>query len=125
MKRRLIDLYKALFVRRALFRLHQRLLNISLWGMGILNSENSRWSGEEHFLRSLARRIPAGPELVVFDVGAGDTFHAGFLARYAEGADVIECVRFATHAAALKIQRPPLIDPLPTREEVERALATS
>jgi sugar/nucleoside kinase (ribokinase family) len=68
--------------------------------------------------------VPALPVEVVFDVGAGDTYHAGFLARYSEGADVIDCVRFATHAAALKIQRPPLIDQLPTREEVERALAT-
>jgi sugar/nucleoside kinase (ribokinase family) len=66
--------------------------------------------------------IPALPVEVVFDIGAGDTFHAGFLARFAEGADVLECVRFATQAAALKIGRPPLIEQLPTRHEVERAL---
>jgi FkbM family methyltransferase len=70
MKRRLIDLYKSLFVRRAFFRLHQRLLNISLWGLGILNSENERWSGEDHFLRHLSRFIEADKSFVVFDVGA-------------------------------------------------------
>jgi sugar/nucleoside kinase (ribokinase family) len=66
--------------------------------------------------------VPALPVEVVFDIGAGDTFHAGFLVRYAEGADVLECVRFATQAAALKIQRPPLIAVLPARDEVEQAL---
>ncbi|CAN5794170.1 hypothetical protein BH23CHL4_BH23CHL4_27490 [soil metagenome] len=67
---------------------------------------------------------PIIPATVVFDIGAGDTFHAGFLATYAEGSDVLDCVRFATQAAALKIQRPPQIDQLPTRDEVNAALAT-
>jgi sugar/nucleoside kinase (ribokinase family) len=66
--------------------------------------------------------VPITPTKVVFDIGAGDTFHAGFLSRYARGTDVLEAVRFGTQAAALKIQRPPLIDQLPTEEEVEAAL---
>lgn len=70
MKRQLIDLYKQLFVRKALYRFHQRLFNISLWGMGILNSENDRWSGEGHFLRHLSQYTATRQDLVVFDVGA-------------------------------------------------------
>lgn len=67
--------------------------------------------------------IPAVPSQVVFDIGAGDTFHAAFLAHYTAGNDPQASGRFAAQAAALKIQRPPLIDQLPTRDEVLAALA--
>ena len=70
MKHALIRLYKRLFVRRAFYRLHARLFNIGLWGMGILNSENFELSGEEHFLRQLDQYLPAGQPDVVLDVGA-------------------------------------------------------
>jgi sugar/nucleoside kinase (ribokinase family) len=67
--------------------------------------------------------IPAVPATVVFDIGAGDTFHAAFLAHYTAGNNPHASGRFAAQAAALKIQRPPTIDQLPTRDEVLTALA--
>jgi sugar/nucleoside kinase (ribokinase family) len=67
--------------------------------------------------------IPAVPSKVVFDIGAGDTFHAAFLAHYTGGNDPYESGRFAAQAAALKIQRPPTIDQLPMRDEVLTTLA--
>ncbi len=67
-------------------------------------------------------QIPAVPSTVVFDIGAGDTFHAAFLAHYTAGNDPHTSGRFAAQAAALKIQRPPTIDRLPTRDEVLAAL---
>lgn len=70
-------------------------------------------------------RIPAIPVEVVFDIGAGDTFHAGFLAVWTRGADSVAAARFATHAAALKIGREPLPELLPTRDEVLAAMARS
>jgi sugar/nucleoside kinase (ribokinase family) len=66
--------------------------------------------------------IPAVPAKVVFDIGAGDTFHAAFLAHYTAGNDPHASGRFAAQAAALKIERPPTIDQLPTRAEVLSAL---
>jgi sugar/nucleoside kinase (ribokinase family) len=66
--------------------------------------------------------IPAVPVEVVFDIGAGDSFHAGFLAVWHPGGDPIAAVRFATHAAALKISREPLPELLPTRDEVVAAM---
>ena len=56
---------------------------------------------------------------VVFDIGAGDTFHAGFLAEYTRGMPIERAIAFATGAAALKISRPPEIEKLPTLAEVE------
>jgi fructokinase len=66
--------------------------------------------------------IPAVPVDVVFDIGAGDSFHAGFLANWRPGDDPIAAARFAAHAAALKIGREPLPELLPTREEVVTAM---
>ena len=72
-----------------------------------------------------ATRIPAVPVDVVFDIGAGDTFHAGFLAVWRPGADPLTAARFASHAAALKIGREPVPELLPTREEVLAAMQTA
>jgi sugar/nucleoside kinase (ribokinase family) len=62
--------------------------------------------------------VPAVRAEVVFDIGAGDAFHAGFLAVWRPGGDPIPCARFAAQAAALKIGRPPQPEHLPTRAEV-------
>ena len=67
--------------------------------------------------------VPAVPVDVVFDIGAGDTFHAGFLAAWRRDGDPVAAARFASHAAALKISREPLPELLPTREEVVAAMA--
>ena len=66
--------------------------------------------------------IPAVPVDVVFDIGAGDSFHAGFLAVWRPGGDPVTAARFATYAAALKIGREPLPELLPTRDEVLTAM---
>src|SRR5829696_3858515 len=68
-------------------------------------------------------RVPAVPVDVVFDIGAGDSFHAGFLAAWHPGGDPLAAARFAAHAAALKIGREPLPELLPTRDEVVAAIA--
>jgi sugar/nucleoside kinase (ribokinase family) len=67
-------------------------------------------------------RVPAVPVDVVFDIGAGDSFHAGFLAAWRPGGDPLAAARFAAHAAALKIGREPLPQLLPTRDEVVAAM---
>ncbi|MCD6361872.1 MAG: sugar kinase [Armatimonadetes bacterium] len=46
------------------------------------------------------RRVP-----VVYDIGAGDTFHAGLLAAHLRGMDPARAARFASDAAALRISR--------------------
>jgi sugar/nucleoside kinase (ribokinase family) len=67
-------------------------------------------------------RVPAVPVDVVFDIGAGDSFHAGFLAAWHPGGDPLAAAQFAAHAAALKIGREPLPELLPTRDEVVAAM---
>lgn len=62
--------------------------------------------------------LPAFPVDVVFDIGAGDAFHAGFLAAWRPGADPAVCARFAAAASAVKIGRSPELVHAPTRAEV-------
>ncbi len=63
----LLRTYRALFARPIFFRLNRLLYRLSLSGMGILNYENSRTSGERHFL---SRHLGGRASCVVFDVGA-------------------------------------------------------
>src|SRR5215208_3650436 len=69
--------------------------------------------------------IPAVPVNVVFDIGAGDSFHAGFLAIWQPGGDPVDAARLASHTAALKISRGPLPELLPTRDEVVAMMETT
>jgi len=69
--------------------------------------------------------LPVVPAEVVFDIGAGDTFHAGYLAAWTSGMGPRESARFALHAAALKISRPPDPALLPTRADVLAAMSAS
>lgn len=60
---------------------------------------------------------------VVYDVGAGDTFHAGLVAGYLRGLPAAELGRFASDAAALRISRSADMNCLPTWDEVEKLAA--
>ena len=59
--------------------------------------------------------VPAFDVEVVYDIGAGDVFHAGFLAVWRPGTDPRPCAAFAAAAAAVKIGRPPQLEQLPDR----------
>lgn len=59
--------YRALFARRLFFKLNKFLYRLSLSGMGVLNYENAKASGEGRFLR---QHLRGRPDCVVFDVGA-------------------------------------------------------
>ena len=46
--------------------------------------------------------MPAFKVKAIDTLGAGDAFHAGFTLALAEGRDVVDAMRFASAAAALK-----------------------
>jgi len=67
--------------------------------------------------------VPARQVQVLYDVGAGDVFHAGLLAGLIFGRSPVEAARFGSEAATLWISRPADLAGLPTREQVEARVA--
>lgn len=63
--------------------------------------------------------IPAFKVKAVYDVGAGDVFHAGFVAGFLRGWNLERVGRFANATAAIKITRTGMLSALPTPSEVE------
>jgi sulfofructose kinase len=66
---------------------------------------------------------PAFAVTAVDTLGAGDVWHGAFALALAEGRDAIAAVRFASAAAALKVQRRGGRAAIPTRHEVDALLA--
>lgn len=62
-----LELYSKIFSRKRLYKFHKLLYFMSLRGLGILNYQTFRISGEEFFLRNY---ISSDRIKVVFDVGA-------------------------------------------------------
>ncbi|MBD2676358.1 MULTISPECIES: FkbM family methyltransferase [Nostoc] len=62
-----ISTYRFFFLRKSLFKLNKLIFSLSLRGMGILNHENDRLSGEDFFIKKIAKILHNS---VVIDVGA-------------------------------------------------------
>lgn len=69
-------------------------------------------------------RIPAFPAAVVDTTGAGDAFTAAFAVAIAEGVAEREAVRWGCAAGAHMVEHAGVVPGLPTREELERRLAS-
>ena len=90
-----------------------RLIAITAGGRGSL-----LWTaGETHW-------IPARQVEVRYDIGAGDTYHAGLCAALLMGLPPLEAGRFAADAAALKISRDGSPESFPTCDEVLTLMQT-
>jgi ribokinase len=72
----------------------------------------------------LARWAPAFKVEVIDTVGAGDCFNGAFAVALIEGKDPCSAARFASAAAAISVTRRGAQASMPTREEVERFLAS-
>lgn len=66
-----------------------------------------------------AEFVPPCEVPVRYDIGAGDTFHAGLLAALLRGYEPVAAGQVAARAAALRISRAADMGSLPTWEEVE------
>jgi sugar/nucleoside kinase (ribokinase family) len=69
-------------------------------------------------------RVPAMRAEAVDTTGAGDSFDAGFLRAWLDGADLQECLRWGAVAGAMSTQRLGGIDGQPTLPEARTALSS-
>lgn len=63
------SLYRILFARVFFYKFNKLLYNLSLRGLGVLNYESSKLSGEENFLDDCVSKNSSG---VIFDIGANE-----------------------------------------------------
>lgn len=67
MKKLMLNLYSFLFARAFFYRFNKLIYFLSLKGLGILNHESNKMSGEEYFIKKYVAKIGKG---IVLDVGA-------------------------------------------------------
>lgn len=63
----ILNAYRFFFAKKLFFKFNRLLYKLSIRGMGILNFESDRLSGEENFIKSYVPQIKGG---IIFDVGA-------------------------------------------------------
>ena len=80
-------------------------------------------SGLRYGMREPIFRPARKVENVVDTTGAGDCFHAAFIAAKLGGADMPEALNFAHAAAAIKVQHSGARGGLPTRTDVDTLLS--
>lgn len=61
-------LYKKIFIRKNFYFLNKFLYKLSLNGIGVLNYQNNKISGEEHFLNKFLLKNKG--QKIIFDIGA-------------------------------------------------------
>jgi ribokinase len=71
------------------------------------------------------QHFPAVPVEPFDTTGAGDVFSGALMAAWHEGRPIDDCIRFATHAAALSVTRLGVIESIPDREEVLASIRRS
>ena len=68
-------------------------------------------------------RVPALPIRAIETTGAGDCFNVGFVMALLDGSDMVRCLQAGNAAGALSTAAPSSAG-IPSRDEVDRALAT-
>jgi len=65
-----LNIYRWMFARPQLRRINEALFKMSLRGLGVLNYENDKVSGEKYLISKILPQIIAKEDPVFFDVGA-------------------------------------------------------
>lgn len=78
-------IYRAIFARNYFYKLNLFLYGLSLRGLGILNFESDKLSGEDHFINTFGVNFGKG---IVFDVGANVGNYAKKLRRSISRAEI-------------------------------------
>jgi FkbM family methyltransferase len=86
MKNFVLYVYRTLFANTLFFKLNYTLYLISLRGLGILNYENSKVSGEDWFIKKTGYRFKSP---VIIDVGGNEGDYAALCKKYSPDAKII------------------------------------
>ena len=124
------DLRQAIRLADVVFLTHSSLALIGVHSLRELAAPD-RWvvmTGGSRGAQAIAGGMeepvhqPALAVNVVDTTGAGDCFHAALIAARLDGAGLVEALRFATAAAALKVQHHGARGGLPSRDDIAEML---
>ncbi|MGQ3170136.1 MAG: FkbM family methyltransferase [Methylophilus sp.] len=72
-------IYRLLFSNKFFFKFNKLIYTLSLRGMGILNFESDKISGEDHFIKEYLSKVD---DCIIFDVGANVGNYSKILRSY-------------------------------------------
>jgi FkbM family methyltransferase len=70
MFRGIFNIYRGIFARPIFLKFNMLIFQLSLRGLGILNYENDKVSGESHFIKNILSQVTIKNAPIFFDVGA-------------------------------------------------------
>lgn len=79
--------------------------------------------GDKGCLINDTEHVPALPVTAVDTTGAGDTFNGILAVCIAEGMPLTEACRWAVAGSGLSVSRPYVLDAIPWRDEIEKAMS--
>ncbi|MCM2357624.1 MAG: FkbM family methyltransferase [Geobacteraceae bacterium] len=90
-------IHRKLFIGKRFYKFNKLLFDLSLRGLGILNFENSRVSGEDYLFQTV---LAEGKNLLVMDVGANQGDYSTTLRKYCPDATIYA---FEPHPATFQL----------------------
>ncbi|MGC8765415.1 MAG: FkbM family methyltransferase [Brevinematia bacterium] len=78
-------IYRLLFGRKVFYKFNRFIYSLSIRGMGILNYENHKISGEQSFLKEYISNLHNG---IVFDVGANLGNYSKYVRKLNQNVDI-------------------------------------
>lgn len=85
MKKLALAIYRLLFANRLFYKVNYGMYLLSLKGLGVLNFENNRLSGERKFIELLSRKYPAP---MILDVGGNEGDYSALCKELSPGATI-------------------------------------
>ena len=83
-----IRLYQILFAKKKFRKIHEATLRLSLRGLGILNYQTDKVSGEKHLLEKILVKKINSASPIMFDVGANVGEYSKSLSKYFPNASI-------------------------------------
>lgn len=81
----LVSIYRLIFARKMFYHFNKLVFHLSLRGLGILNYENDKVSGEDSFLRRLAKTMD---KPLILDIGANIGNYSNKVKSFCPGATI-------------------------------------
>lgn len=85
MKNLFLKIYRFIFVRKIFFNINLHIYKLALRGIGVLNSDSTKASGEEYLLKYISSNFEIN---TVFDIGANEGGYSMLVKKYIPNCEI-------------------------------------